>query len=112
MSRVGKYPFIVPEGVNVNVENGMIVAKGKLGELSQHYSVDHVDVKIEGNQFVVSPKAQDKKSRALWGTTRANINILVQGVSAGFKKDLELIGVGYKARVEGSKLVKIGRAHV
>ncbi len=112
MSRVGKYPVIVPDGVNVTVDNGNIAVKGKNGELSCHYDVDHVEVKLDGNKVVVSPKAETKEARALWGTTRANVNTLVKGVNEGFKKDLELVGVGYKARVDGTKLVlSLGFSH-
>lgn len=112
MSRVGKYPVIVPDGVNVTVEGGNILVKGKNGELSCHYDVDHVDVALDGGKVVVSPKAETKEARALWGTTRANVNTLVKGVTEGFKKDLELVGVGYKARVEGSKLImSLGFSH-
>ena len=112
MSRVGKYPVIVPDGVNVTVSNGNIAVKGKNGELSCHYDADHVDVKLDGNKVVVSPKSETKEARALWGTTRANVNVLVKGVNEGFKKDLELVGVGYKARVEGTKLIlSLGFSH-
>ncbi|MBR4106324.1 MAG: 50S ribosomal protein L6 [Alphaproteobacteria bacterium] len=112
MSRVGKYPVIVPDGVNVTVESNNVLVKGKNGELSCHFDADHVDVKLDGNKVTVSPKSETKEARALWGTTRANINTLVKGVSEGFKKDLELVGVGYKARVEGSKLIlSLGFSH-
>lgn len=112
MSRVGKYPVIVPEGVNVAVADGMVTAKGKLGELSHSYDAAHIDVKVDGNHIVVTPKSDAKEARALWGTTRANINVIVKGVSEGFTKELELIGVGYKARVEGSKLImSLGFSH-
>lgn len=112
MSRVGKYPVIVPDGVNVTIDNGNVLVKGKNGELSCHYDADHVDVKLDGNKVTVSPKAETKEARALWGTTRANVNTLVKGVSEGFKKDLELVGVGYKARVDGTKLVlSLGFSH-
>lgn len=112
MSRVGKYPVIVPEGVNVTIAEGNVSVKGKNGELSCHYDADHVSVVMDGNKVVVSPKAETKQARALWGTTRANINTLVKGVHDGFTKELELVGVGYKARVEGSKLVlSLGYSH-
>ncbi len=112
MSRVGKYPVIVPDGVNVTVESNNVLVKGKNGELSCHFDADHIDVKLDGNKVTVSPKSETKEARALWGTTRANINTLVKGVSEGFKKDLELVGVGYKARVEGSKLIlSLGFSH-
>ncbi len=112
MSRVGKYPVIIPDGVNVTVEAGNVVVKGKNGELSCHYDADHVSVVLEENKVVVSPKAETKQARALWGTTRANINTLVKGVHDGFTKELELVGVGYKARVEGNKLImSLGYSH-
>ena len=112
MSRVGKYPVIVPDGVNVAIEAGNISVKGKNGELSCHYDVDHVSVEMNENKVVVAPKSETKEARALWGTTRANINTLVKGVSEGFTKELELIGVGYKARVEGTKLIlSLGYSH-
>ena len=112
MSRVGKYPVIVPDGVNVTVESNNVLVKGKNGELSCHFDADHVDVKLDGNKVTVSPKSETKEARALWGTTRANINTLVKGVSEGFTKELELIGVGYKARVEGTKLIlSLGFSH-
>ena len=112
MSRVGKYPVIVPDGVNVAIEAGNVSVKGKNGELSCHYSEDYVSVALDGNKVVVAPKGESKEARALWGTTRANINTLVKGVSEGFTKELELIGVGYKARVEGTKLIlSLGYSH-
>ena len=112
MSRVGKYPVIVPDGVNVSIEAGNVLVKGKNGELSCHYDEDHVSVEMKEGKVVVSPKSETKESRALWGTTRANINTLVKGVSEGFTKELELIGVGYKARVEGTKLImSLGYSH-
>jgi large subunit ribosomal protein L6 len=112
MSRIGKNPVIVPEGVNVAIEAGNISVKGKNGELSCHYDVNHVSVEMNENKVVVAPKSETKEARALWGTTRANINTLVKGVSEGFTKELELIGVGYKARVEGTKLVlSLGYSH-
>ena len=112
MSRVGKYPVIVPDGVNVTVNNGNVSVKGKNGELSCHYDADHVSVELKEGKVVVSPKAETKEARALWGTTRANINTLVKGVHDGFTKELELVGVGYKARVEGNKLIlSLGFSH-
>ena len=112
MSRVGKYPVIVPDGVNVTINNGNVAVKGKNGELSCHYDADHVSVELKEGKVVVSPKAETKEARALWGTTRANINTLVKGVHDGFTKELELVGVGYKARVEGSKLIlSLGFSH-
>ena len=113
MSRVGKYPVVIPEGVNVAVNGNVVTVKGKLGELSCSFDDSHVSAKVENNTVVVAPLSESKTARALWGTTRANINTLVVGVSQGFTKNLELVGVGYKARVEGtSKLVlSLGFSH-
>ena len=113
MSRIGKYPVIIPEGVTVTVDNSVVTAKGKLGELKFAYDSAMVDAKLEDNKVVVAPLHQSQQARALWGTTRAQINSIIKGVSEGFTKQLELIGVGYKARMEGSnKLVlSLGFSH-
>ncbi len=113
MSRIGKYPVIVPEGVTVAINGNLITAKGKLGELTHSFDADHINVELQDNKIVVTPKTENKHARALWGTTRANINTIVKGVHDGFTKNLELVGVGYKARVEGSnKLVlSLGFSH-
>lgn len=113
MSRVGKYPVIIPNGVTVVIENNVVTAKGKLGELSYSFDDSHVATKLENNAVTVSPLSDTKQARTLWGTTRARINTMVKGVNDGFSKELELIGVGYKARVEGSnKLVlSLGFSH-
>ena len=112
MSRVGKYPVTVPAGVEVKFDGNKITAKGKLGELSYEFDASQVDVKLEDGKVAVSPKSESKTSRTFWGTTRARINTLVIGVSEGFKKDLELLGVGYKARVQGSDLIlSLGFSH-
>lgn len=112
MSRIGKYPVIIPSGVSVTVEGNKVIVKGKLGELSCTYDEGHISTKVEDNQVVVTPLSQTLTARALWGTTRANINTLVKGVSEGFSKNLELVGVGYKARMEGTKLVlSLGFSH-
>lgn len=113
MSRVGKYPVIVPEGVNVAINGNVVKANGKLGELSYAYDDSHVVAKLENNTVVVTPLSSTKEAIALWGTTRARINTLVKGVSEGFTKDMELIGVGYKARVEGTKklVLSLGFSH-
>lgn len=112
MSRIGKYPVIVPEGVNVVIAENMVTVKGKLGELNQHFDAEHVSVELTDGKVVVTPKSQSKQARSLWGTTRANINTIIKGVHDGFTKKLELVGVGYKARVEGKKLVlSLGFSH-
>ncbi len=112
MSRVGKYPVNIPAGVTVAIDGNVVTVKGKLGELSCSFDDSHVAAKVEDNKVVVTPHSQSLTARALWGTTRANINTLVKGVSEGFTKNLELVGVGYKARMEGNKLVlSLGFSH-
>ena len=93
MSRVGKNPVVVPNGVTITLTEEQISAKGKLGELNLALTSD-VSVTQEDNQIFVKPKNDSKRARALWGTTRANIANLVTGVSEGFTKKLEITGVG------------------
>ena len=112
MSRVGKYPVVIPAGVELSINNNTVVAKGKLGQLSYSFDDSHVATKFEDGKVTVTPLSQSNMSRALWGTTRARINDMVKGVSEGFTKDMELVGVGYKARVEGKNLIlSLGFSH-
>lgn len=111
MSRVGKYPVTVPAGVSVELNGRTVITKGKLGELSLVLA-DQVTVVVEGNLVSVSPTSDEKFARAMWGTTRALLNNMVKGVSAGFAKRLEINGVGYRADVQGRKLtLKLGYSH-
>ena len=112
MSRVGKNPVVVPNGVTINLTEQQISAKGKLGELNLPLNSADISVTQEDNQIWVKPKNDGKRARALWGTTRANIANLVTGVSEGFTKKLEITGVGYRAQVQGKKLVlQLGFSH-
>lgn len=111
MSRVGKYPVTVPDGVTIEIANDEIKAKGKLGELSAPISPE-VDVVHEDNVVKVIPKRESKKARAMWGTTRALVNNIVTGVSEGYTVNLEINGVGYRAAIEGNVLVlALGFSH-
>ena len=111
MSRIGSSPITVPDGVQISVDNAVLVAKGSKGELSVPVS-SGVDVAVVENVITVSPKGKDKQSRSLWGTTRANINNAVLGVSAGFTRKLEINGVGYRAAMQGNKLqLNLGYSH-
>jgi large subunit ribosomal protein L6 len=112
MSRIGKHPVVIPAGVELSINNNLVTAKGKLGELSYTFDDSHVATKLEDGKITVTPLSESTASRTLWGTTRARINDMVEGVSEGFSKDMELIGVGYKARVEGKNLVlSLGFSH-
>lgn len=111
MSRVGKYPVIVPKEVTVTVTKEKVTAKGKLGEMSFPLN-SKVDVKLEEGKVFVSPVNREKSTRSMWGTVRAQINNLVKGVSVGFSKKLEMIGVGYKAQLQGKNLkLSLGFSH-
>ncbi|HWL81236.1 MAG TPA: 50S ribosomal protein L6 [Roseomonas sp.] len=112
MSRVGKYPVSVPAGVTVAMKDGVVSAKGKLGELSMPVVTDAVSVSVENNQVTVQPLGSDRRSRTLWGTTRSLINGMVTGVSTGFSKSMEITGTGYRAAVQGKELVlNLGYSH-
>ena len=110
MSRIGNNPVAIPDGVTVEVNDQVITVKGKLGELTQNF--DSVSVKIEeGNLFVERP-SDAKDHRAKHGLYRSLINNMVKGVSIGWSKDLELVGVGYRASNQGQKLeLAVGFSH-
>ena len=111
MSRVGKYPIELPAGVQVAIASGILTARGRLGELKLPLT-DLVETTVEGNKVSVAPKSDDTKARMMWGTTRALIANMVKGVSTGFVKSLEITGTGYRAAMEGKKLVlQLGFSH-
>ncbi len=111
MSRVGQAPVEVPDGVQVAIEGGRVTAKGKLGELSFDM-VDYVSAELDDGKLVVKPGDDSTRARSMWGTTRSRLQALVTGVSEGFKKDLEINGVGYRAQVQGSNLnLQLGYSH-
>ncbi|PKU21865.1 50S ribosomal protein L6 [Telmatospirillum siberiense] len=111
MSRVGKYPVVVPNGVTVTVSGAEVSVKGKLG-VSALQIVDDVETTLDGNHVWVKPKAETKRARMMWGTTRALINNMVKGVSEGFTVNLEINGVGYRAAVQGKVLqLQLGFSH-
>ena len=110
MSRIGKNPVVIPAGVTVEVAEGVITVKGKLGQLTQEYS--DVTVKVEGDQVLVERSSDLKDQRAKHGLYRSLINNMIIGVSEGFTKQLELVGVGYRASNQGQKLdLALGFSH-
>jgi len=110
MSRIGKNPIAIPAGVTVDVANNVVTVKGKLGQLSQDFT--DVDVKLEDNQVVVERSSDVKDQRSKHGLYRALINNMITGVSTGFTKELELVGVGYRASNAGQKLdLALGFSH-
>ena len=111
MSRVGKNPVSVPDGVEVTIDGAAVAVKGKLGSL-QAAIAPEVSAELEGNQVSVTPRGDDKRSRQMWGLTRSIIDNMVVGVSQGFHKDLQIEGVGYRAAVEGKTLtLDLGYSH-
>ncbi|HVZ08498.1 50S ribosomal protein L6 [Rhodopila sp.] len=111
MSRVGKYPVEVPAGVQVAIANGLVTAKGKLGELKLSLT-DQVEATVDGNKVSVKPVNNTTQARMMWGTTRALIATMVKGVSTGYDKTLEITGTGYRAAVQGKNLeINLGFSH-
>jgi large subunit ribosomal protein L6 len=110
MSRIGNNPISIPEGVTVEVNAGVVTVKGKLGELQQE--VKDVEVKIEEGTLTVARPSESKDHKAKHGLYRALINNMIEGVSKGWTKELELVGVGYRASNQGQKLdLAIGFSH-
>jgi large subunit ribosomal protein L6 len=111
MSRIAKYPVAVPEKVQVTVDKGEVTVKGPLGTLKQ--PIDRqVVVKLEGNQVTFAAADESQSANAMSGTLRATVANMVHGVKDGFQKKLTLVGVGYRAQAQGSKLnLSLGFSH-
>ena len=110
MSRIGNNPISVPEGVTIDIANNAITVKGKLGELTQEYS--GVSFKIEDNTLTVERDSEKKEHKAKHGLYRALVNNMIHGVTTGWSKELELVGVGYRASNQGNKLdMALGFSH-
>ncbi len=111
MSRIGKNPVSISQGVDVNIKDNVLTVKGKLGELSQTIS-DGITVKIEDGTITLDRASESKNHKAQHGLMRALINNMIEGVSKGWTKDLELVGVGYRASNQGQKLdLALGFSH-
>ncbi|WP_029037142.1 50S ribosomal protein L6 [Salinimicrobium xinjiangense] len=110
MSRIGKSPITIPQGVTVDIKDGVVTAKGKLGELTQEYS--DIDIKIEDGVITLERPSDKKEHKAKHGLYRALISNMIEGVSNGFTHELELVGVGYRATNQGQKLdLAVGYSH-
>ncbi|MBN2867509.1 MAG: 50S ribosomal protein L6 [Flavobacteriaceae bacterium] len=110
MSRIGNSPVAIPEGVTVTVQENTITVKGKLGELSQDF--DTVGVKVEEGNVLVTRSAETKQHKAKHGLYRSLISNMIEGVSKGWTKELELVGVGYRASNQGNILeLALGFSH-
>jgi large subunit ribosomal protein L6 len=112
MSRVGKKTIEAVKGVDIKVGSGQVTVKGPKGELKMALS-DEVSVKVENGEVNIEARNPDeRRSKAMWGTTRANIQNMVTGVTTGFEKNLELVGVGYRAAMKGKDLeLSLGYSH-
>jgi large subunit ribosomal protein L6 len=111
MSRVGKHPVTIPSGVEVQLAGDTLTAKGRLGTLSLVVS-NEVAAAVDNGAVTITPQSESKRSRAMWGTTRALVNNMVTGVSQGFTVNLEISGVGYRAAVQGNTLnLQLGYSH-
>jgi len=110
MSRIGKNPVIIPEGVSLDITDNLITVKGKLGELTQEYSA--ISIKIDDNVIYLERPSENKEHKAKHGLYRALIANMIEGVSTGWTKELELVGVGYRASNQGQKLdLALGFSH-
>ena len=111
MSRIGKKPVELPSGVTATVSGQSIEVKGPKGTRS-FKATDDVDLKVEDNVVTVTPRGKSKRARQQWGMSRSMVENLVTGVTTGFKKELEIQGVGYRAQMQGNTLkLNLGLSH-
>ena len=111
MSRIGKHPVPIPSGVEVQLSGQTLTTEGRLGSLSLVVS-NEVTASITDGTVTIAPKSDTKQSRAMWGTTRALVSNMVTGVSTGFSRNLEIVGVGYRAAVQDNTLnLQLGYSH-
>ena len=111
MSRIGKLPVVIPDGVDVKVENNLITAKGPMGTESVQIREEN-EIKIEGKEIILTRKNDDRKSRSLHGLSRTLVQNVVTGVKEGFTKKLEIQGVGYRAQMQGNAInLQLGYSH-
>ena len=111
MSRIGRKPVTIPAGVEVKTDGSAVTVKGPKGTLSQTFN-SRISVKVEGSEIVVTRPTDEKQDRALHGLTRTLVHNMVVGVTDGFKKELEVNGVGYRAQKQGKNLVlNLGYSH-
>ena len=111
MSRIGKKPVELPSGVEASVSGQTVTVKGPKGQ-RQFTASDDVSIVIDGNIIKVEPRGKSKRARQQWGMSRTMVGNLVTGVSTGFKKELEINGVGYRAQVQGNVLkLNLGYSH-
>lgn len=112
MSRVGKQILKVPAGVELNLASGVLTVKGPKGTLTKAFKTNIIDIKIEEGVVSFVPKNQENMTKALWGTYSSHVQNMIEGVTNGYEKKLEVEGVGYKSAVEGSSIkFSLGFSH-
>jgi large subunit ribosomal protein L6 len=112
MARIGFKPVVLPAGVTAEVKEGAIAVKGPKGELSVSFPKEFVSVEVNGSELVVKNLSEEQQAMECHGTARANIANAVKGVAEGFKKELEISGIGYRAQLRGTNLVlNVGFSH-
>lgn len=111
MSRIGNKVITLPAGVEISQNGNVVTVKGPKGELTREFN-KNMSISVDGTEVTVARPNDSKEMKTIHGTTRANLNNMVVGVSEGFKKELEMRGVGYRAQLQGSKLVlSVGKSH-
>ncbi|EGV11312.1 ribosomal protein L6 [Streptococcus infantis X] len=111
MSRIGNKVIVLPAGVELTNNDNVVTVKGPKGELTREFSKD-IEIRVEGTEVTLHRPNDSKEMKTIHGTTRALLNNMVIGVSEGFKKQLEMRGVGYRAQLQGNKLVlAVGKSH-
>ena len=111
MSRIGNKVIVLPAGVEISNKDNVVTVKGPKGELTREFS-KNIEIRVEGTEVTLHRPNDSKEMKTIHGTTRALLNNMVVGVSEGFKKQLEMRGVGYRAQLQGNKLVlAVGKSH-
>jgi len=111
MSRIGIQPVAIPDGVEVTFDAGILTVKGPKGELKREI-LDVVTIEVKDGEVILAPKDETKHARAMWGTCASHLRNMIEGVTEGYKKELEIEGVGYRAEVQGNKIVlSVGFSH-
>lgn len=111
MSRVGKKPILIPQGVTVTVNGSVVLVKSSKGELQRELHPD-IGAEVRGSEIIIEPRRETKQTPALWGLTRALVANMVTGVTAGYEKKLEFEGIGFRVALEGEGLtLQLGFSH-
>lgn len=112
MSRIGKKPILIPEKVEVKIDGGIVAVKGPLGEMQKSFRENDIEIAVKDGHVVLDAKRKSRQALALWGTYASHIKNMIEGVTKGFEKKLVIEGIGYRAQMEGLKLLlNLGLSH-